>query len=176
MYNYHIVRDSTIGRVESSRKKGKLTNNLFSLCSNSVKKDHIHINESYDKGIFRMTNHTKPNGTGLTRLINAVLCSSKGFSYVWKNEAAFRQEALLCALGVPLALFLGDGGVERSLLAGSVLSILLVELINSSIECVVDRIGSEYHEMSGSAKDIGSAAVSMSIILAAIVWILVLWR
>jgi diacylglycerol kinase (ATP) len=123
-----------------------------------------------------MKSHTKPNGAGLTRLLNAVVCSRKGFSYVWKNEAAFRQEALLCALCVPLALFLGDGGLERALLTGSVLSILLVELINSSIECIIDRIGSEYHELSGSAKDLGSAAVSMSIILTAVIWVLILWR
>lgn len=117
----------------------------------------------------------KPNGTGLKRLIRAVLCSWKGFRYVWKNEEAFRQEVMLCSVCLPLGLILGNDGVERTLLMGSVLLIVLVELLNTSIECAVDRIGSEYHELSGVAKDLGSAAVSTSIIIAALTWILVLW-
>ena len=122
-----------------------------------------------------MNAQRKPNGTGLTRLINAGNCSWKGFTYIWKNEAAFRQEVLLCIVCVPLGLLLGNSGQEKALLIGSVLGILLVELINSAIECVVDRIGTEHHELSGHAKDLGSSAVLMTAVIAAVVWTLVLW-
>ena len=168
------MRHSTIGVGECSRKKEKLTNNLFSLNPNSVKKDHIHINESFFKGIFRMTNHTKPNGAGMTRLINAVLCSSKGFSYVWKNEAAFRQEVLLCLFCIPVALFLGGNGCERAVLIGSLCMVLVVEILNTAIECAIDRIGPEHHELSGAAKDLGSTAVALTLCGTGIVWLLVL--
>ncbi len=117
----------------------------------------------------------KPNGTGLSRILRAGACSWKGFRYIWKNEAAFRQELLLCFFCVPLGLVLGDDGMERALLIGSVLSVVLVELINTSIECAIDRIGTEHHPLSGSAKDLGSAAVFFSIVIAAVVWGLVLW-
>jgi diacylglycerol kinase (ATP) len=121
-----------------------------------------------------MSNQHKPNGTGLTRLLKAGVCSWKGFTYIWKNEAAFRQEMLLCAFCVPLGLLLGNTGLKQALLIGSVLAILLIEIINSAIECVVDRIGSEQHELSAHAKDLGSSAVFMAIFITAVVWILVL--
>ena len=122
-----------------------------------------------------MDGQHKPNGIGLGRIVRAGACSWKGFRYIWQSEAAFRQELLLCVFCIPLGFILGAGGMERALLIGSVLLIVLVELINTSIECAIDRIGTEHHPLSGSAKDLGSAAVSLSIVIAAVVWGLVLW-
>ena len=119
-------------------------------------------------------NQNKPNGTGLARLTRAAVCSWQGFQYIWKNEEAFKQEMLLCLFCIPLGVIFGETGIERALLVGSVLAILLVELINSSVECVVDRIGTEFHELSGAAKDLGSSAVYMSIFIAIVVWFFIL--
>jgi diacylglycerol kinase (ATP) len=111
---------------------------------------------------------------GWRRLINATGYSWAGLKAAWRNEEAFRQEALLCAMLVPLALWLGEGAVERALLIGSLLLVVIVELLNSGIEAVVDRIGQERHELSGRAKDIGSAAVFVALLNAAVVWLLIL--
>ena len=116
----------------------------------------------------------KPGNTGFTRIIKATGYSLKGIKAAYKYEAAFRQEVTASLVLIPLALYLGETGVERALLLGSWLLVPLVELINSSIEAVVDRIGSELHKLSGRAKDIGSASVALAIIIAAIVWALVL--
>jgi diacylglycerol kinase (ATP) len=121
-----------------------------------------------------MKTYSKPNGVGLTRLLKAAACSYNGLIYIWKNEAAFRQESVLCLLGVPLAFFLGDNGCERALMIGSLLMVLLVEVVNSAIECAIDRIGPEQHELSGAAKDLGSTAVTLALCTTAIVWLLVL--
>ncbi len=121
-----------------------------------------------------MIDRNKP--TGLARLLKAFGNSIKGFVGVYKNEAAFRQELLLAIILLPLGLYLGRNGIERALLLGSVLLVLVVEIINSSIEAVVDRIGLERHELSGLAKDLGSAAVFLSLGMVAITWLLVLWR
>lgn len=111
---------------------------------------------------------------GVTRVIRALGSSVKGLVGAFRDEAAFRQE-LACALVViPLGLWLGHNGVERALLIGPVLLILIVELVNSAIEATVDRIGLERHVLAGLAKDIGSAAVFMSFILLGTVWLLVL--
>ena len=120
-----------------------------------------------------MTAEQKVNGTGLARLKRAITCSSAGFAAAWKNEEAFRQELLLCVVLVPLACWLGNNGVERALLIGSLLVVLIVELLNTAVEVVVNRIGLERHELSGLAKDLGSSAVSMSLINAAVIWLLV---
>ena len=113
---------------------------------------------------------------GVTRVVRAIGASVRGLAGAFRDEAAFRQE-LACALVViPLGLWLGRNGVERAVLIGPVFLILIVELINSAIETTVDRIGLERHPLSGLAKDIGSAAVLMSLLLLAVVWILVLWR
>jgi len=112
--------------------------------------------------------------TGWRRLINATGYSWAGLKAAWRNGEAFRQEGLLCAVFVPLALWLGDNAVERSLLIGSLLLIMIVELLNTSIETAIDRIGPEHHELSGRAKDIGSAAVLMALLNAAVVWLLIL--
>lgn len=111
---------------------------------------------------------------GWRRLINATGYSWAGLKAAWRNEEAFRQEALLCGALVPVALWLGASTVERALLIGSLLGVVIVELLNSGIEAVVDRIGQERHELSGRAKDIGSAAVFVALLNAAIVWLLIL--
>ena len=121
-----------------------------------------------------MTEKQKINGAGLVRLIRAIACSRAGFSAAWKNEEAFRQELLLAVVLVPLALWLGDSGVERALLVGSLVLVVLVELINTAVEVVVNRISTDRHELSGLAKDLGSAAVSVSLVHAVVVWLLVL--
>lgn len=112
--------------------------------------------------------------TGLRRLLDATRYSLAGLAEAVRNEAAFRQELFLAALLVPLGLFLGKSGVERALLAGSVLLVLVVELLNSAIEATVDRISLEEHPLAGRAKDLGSAAVMLSLVLLGAVWLLVL--
>ena len=114
------------------------------------------------------------NHSGWRRLVNATGYSWAGLKAAWRNEEAFRQESLLCALLAPLALWLGDSTVERALLIGSLLLIMIVELLNSSLEATIDRIGPERHELSGRAKDIGSAAVFVALLNAALVWLLLL--
>ena len=112
---------------------------------------------------------------GLTRLINALGYSKDGLAAAWKNEAAFREEVLLAAVAFPLAFYLGQTGIERALLAGSILFILIVEILNSAVEAVVDKASPEKHELAKRAKDMGSAAVFLSLINAAAVWACVLW-
>ena len=111
---------------------------------------------------------------GVDRLLRAFGSSGKGFAGAFREEAAFRQELTFACIALPLALWLGHSGVERALLAAPVLLILIVELLNSAIEATVDRIGLERHELAGLAKDIGSAAVMLSFILLAVIWLLVL--
>ena len=100
--------------------------------------------------------------------------SWKGFRGAFREEAAFRQELALAAVVIPVGFWLGQDGVERALLIAPMLLILIVELLNSAIEATVDRIGMERHQLSGLAKDIGSAAVMLSFFLLGIVWLLVL--
>ncbi len=111
---------------------------------------------------------------GLRRLLNATGYSWAGLKAAWFNEEAFRQESLLCLVLTPLALWLGESAVERVLLIGSLLLVVIVELLNSGMEAIVDRIGPERHELSGRAKDIGSAAVFMALLNAALVWTILL--
>ena len=113
---------------------------------------------------------------GLTRLINALGYSKDGLAAAWKNEAAFREEVLLAAMAFPLAFYLGQTGIERALLAGSILFILIVEILNSAVEAVVDKASPEKHELAKRAKDMGSAAVLLSLLNAAVIWACVLWR
>jgi len=112
--------------------------------------------------------------TGINRLINAAGYSWQGLKAAFKHEAAFRQEVFLLLLLVPTALWLGETGVERALLLGSLLLVLIVEILNSAIEAVVDRVSGERHDLSGRAKDLGSAAVLLSLVFTALVWLLVL--
>ena len=113
--------------------------------------------------------------TGLRRVWNAMLYSFAGFRAAWDNEDAFRQETLLAAVMIPLAFWLGEDGVERVLMIGSVLLVLIVELLNSAIEAVVDRVSMELHPLAGRAKDIGSAAVFVSLMNVLLIWALMLW-
>ncbi len=110
----------------------------------------------------------------MTRIVRAFGYSWQGLRFTWREEAAFRQEVLLCALLVPTALWVGRSGVERALLVAPVLLVLVVELLNSAIEAVVDRAGAERHPLSGMAKDMGSAAVLLSFVILGTVWWLVL--
>ncbi len=112
--------------------------------------------------------------SGVTRVLRAFGNSLKGFRGAFREEAAFRQELGLAVIAIPLGLWLGETGVERALLVAPVLLILIVELLNSAIEATVDRIGMERHQLSGLAKDIGSAAVMLSFFLLGTVWLLVL--
>lgn len=112
--------------------------------------------------------------SGWRRLFNATGYSWAGLKAAWHNEQAFRQESLLCLILTPIALWLGENAVERVLLIGSLLLVVIVELLNSGIEAVVDRIGRERHELSGRAKDIGSAAVFLALLNATMVWIILL--
>ncbi|MBC3219488.1 diacylglycerol kinase [Serratia fonticola] len=114
--------------------------------------------------------------TGLTRIIKAAGYSYKGLTAAWQNEAAFRQELVATVVAIIVAVWLDVGTIARILLIGSVLLVMIVEILNSAIEAVVDRVGTEYHELSGRAKDMGSAAVSLAIILALFVWASVLWQ
>lgn len=113
--------------------------------------------------------------TGLVRLWNALGYSKDGLRAAWKHEAAFREEVMLAIVAIPLALYLGKTGVERAMLAGSILLIIIVEILNSAVEAVVDKASPEKHELAKRAKDMGSAAVLLSLIFAASVWGLVLW-
>ncbi len=112
----------------------------------------------------------KHSRTGLSRIIYATGYSMKGFATAWKNEAAFRQEVTLALPLIALSFFLPVSTIEQVLMVGSLVLILIAELLNSAIEAVVDRIGSEHHELSGRAKDIGSAAVFVSLCFAAFTW------
>jgi diacylglycerol kinase (ATP) len=111
---------------------------------------------------------------GIYRLINACFFSAAGFKATWEHEEAFRQEVLLFIVTTPLAIWLARTRIELVLMIGSLVLVLLVELLNSAIEAVVDRVGFEHHELSGRAKDIGSAAVMLSLIWAAVTWALIL--
>lgn len=113
---------------------------------------------------------SKPGKTGIARVVDAFGYSMKGFAAVWKYEAAFRQEVGLAIILIPAAFWLAQTHIELILLIASVFWVLMAELANSSVEAVVDRTGSERHELSGRAKDIGSALVFVSLVLLAIVW------
>ena len=112
--------------------------------------------------------------TGLRRLVNAAGYSVEGLAAAARHEDAFRQELMLAAVMVPLALWLGETGLERALLVASVLLVLIVELLNSAVEATVDRVSLDNHSLAKRAKDIGSAAVMLSLVNLAADWLLVL--
>jgi len=118
--------------------------------------------------------HPHKDATGVRRLVNATRNSLEGLAAAVRHEAAFRQELLLAALLVPLGLWLGEDGISRALLVGSVLLLLVVELLNSAIEAVVDRVSLEHHDLAKRAKDYGSAAVMIALAATALVWLLLL--
>lgn len=117
----------------------------------------------------------KPGNTGIRRILHASKYSAQGFAHAWRHEAAFRQELSLTLVLIPIAFWLGQSAMEKLLLIGSCVFVLVVELLNSAVEATVDRVGQEHHELSGRAKDLGSAAVLLSLLLAAAVWTTVTW-
>jgi diacylglycerol kinase (ATP) len=119
-----------------------------------------------------MTDRHKP--TGITRLLRAFGYSFQGFRHTWREEAAFRQETALALIVVPAGLYFGRSGIERAMLVSPMLLILVVEILNSAVEAVVDRSGTERHHLAGMAKDMGSAAVMLSFVLLGTVWLLIL--
>jgi diacylglycerol kinase (ATP) len=112
----------------------------------------------------------RPKLLGMRRLILAFVNSWKGFRGAFRSEAAFRQEVALAVVMLPLGVYLGKTPVEKALLVASVLLVLIVELLNTGIETVVDRIGLERHELSGLAKDVGSTAVLLSFAVLVVIW------
>jgi diacylglycerol kinase (ATP) len=117
---------------------------------------------------------TDADNRGIRRLIRAAGHSFRGLAAAFRHETAFEQEVALSLVLIPAALWLGDGGVEKAMLIMSWLLVLMFELVNSGIEAVVDRVGTEFHELSGRAKDVGSAAVLLALVNAAVVWFLLL--
>lgn len=101
--------------------------------------------------------------------------SWQGFAAVYRHEEAFRQELLLALFLIPFGLFMGQNGVEKAVLVGTVLLLLLVEILNSALEAVVDRFGEEIHDLSGRAKDMGSSAVFLALVLLVVTWVLVIF-
>ena len=112
--------------------------------------------------------------TGIKRLFNAFKYSVAGTLAAFKHEDAFRQEVILSVVLIPLAIYLGQTVIEQALMIGSILLIIIVELLNSSVEATVDRISIKRHKLAKRAKDIGSAAVFFSLVNAAVVWFLIL--
>ena len=113
--------------------------------------------------------------TGLRRLINAFGYSMEGLSAAYKNEDAFRQELRLALVLIPLAAYLGHNGLERAVMIACVFLVVIVELLNSSVEATVDRISLDHHLLAKRAKDIGSAAVLLSLINLIVVWSLLIF-
>lgn len=118
----------------------------------------------------------KPGNTGLRRILRAARHSSQGLLAAWRHEAAFRQELALTLVLLPVAFWLGQNAYERMLLIAVCLLVLIVELLNSAIEAAIDRHGDDRHELSGRAKDLGSAAVLFSLLLVVLVWGVVAWQ
>lgn len=112
--------------------------------------------------------------TGFTRIYKAAGYSLKGLTAAWKNEAAFREESLVIVPAILLSFYLDVSNIERILMDGSLILVILVELLNSAVEAAIDRIGTEHHELSGRAKDMGSAAVFIAIGFALFTWALIL--
>jgi diacylglycerol kinase (ATP) len=112
--------------------------------------------------------------TGLRRIVLAAKYSWQGLTTCYRKESAFRQELWLAVVLAPLGLWLGSNGIERALLVGSLFIVLIVELLNTGIENTVDRFGNEQHKLSGRAKDMGSAAVMLALVMTGVIWGLVL--
>lgn len=118
----------------------------------------------------------KPDNTGIRRLVRATRYSVQGFVHAWRHEAAFRQELTITLVLLPIGLWLGRTPIERVMLIGSCLLVIVVELLNSAIETTVDRFGEEPHELSGRAKDLGSAAVFVSLVVVGAAWGTITWE
>ena len=114
---------------------------------------------------------SKPGRTGLARVIAACQYSLRGLRAAWHTESAFRQETTLALLLTPVALWLGTSAIERLILIAVLALVLITELLNSAIEAAIDRIGAEHHDLSGQAKDMGSAAVFIALLLTLVTWV-----
>ena len=114
--------------------------------------------------------------TGFTRIIKAAGYSWQGIKAAYKYEAAFRQETWLALVLIPLAIYVAENTTQLALMISSVLLLMLVEILNSAVEAVVDRFGDELHELSGRAKDMASAAVTFSLLIMLLIWGLMLWE
>lgn len=114
---------------------------------------------------------TKPNGTGLVRLVNATRCSIDGLTFAFQKEAAFRQELALSCVLIPIAFFVAQNSIELVLLIAPLLLMLCIECVNSAIEAAIDRISLDIHPLSKQAKDLGSAAVFFSFLLVLLPWV-----
>ncbi len=112
----------------------------------------------------------KPDNTGFLRVVRAARYSAQGLAQAWRHESAFRQELSLTLIMAPIGLWLGRAPLEKTLLVAVCLLVLVVELLNSAVEAAIDRHGSEFHELSGRAKDMGSAAVSIALLIAGMTW------
>ena len=138
---------------------------MFDFCADILNFFQIDFANTWNSSVY------KKNPQGLMRLFKATGYSYKGICAAFKHEAAFREEVLLAAVAIPFAIWLDVSQVERILMISSVLLIVLVELLNSALEAVVDRVGQEHHELSGRAKDMGSAAVFIAMIIAGYIWL-----
>jgi diacylglycerol kinase (ATP) len=114
--------------------------------------------------------------TGLDRILHAAGYSWAGLRAAYRGESAFRQETWMTLIGLPLAFWIGRDWVQVALLAGSLILVLIVELLNSAVEAVVDRVSFEIHDLSKRAKDIASAAVLLSLVLAGGIWAAAIWQ
>ena len=118
----------------------------------------------------------KPGKTGIGRLVDATRYSFQGIAACWKHEAAFRQEALLALILLPFSFFLAANPLQWLMLVTPLFVLLIVELLNSAVENIVDRVGDEHHELSGRAKDMGSAAVFFCLLLTGLTWLAIAWH
>jgi len=127
----------------------------------------------FQGGVIRQVHMGEKKESVLRHIGKAFIWSAAGIKTAWKNELAFRVEAIIIIILIPLGIWLGKSAAERALLIASCLLILIIELLNSAIEAVVDRIGTEHHELSGRAKDMGSAAAFFAMLTAGIIWALI---
>jgi diacylglycerol kinase (ATP) len=118
----------------------------------------------------------KPGNTGITRIIKAFGFSMKGFKAAWQYEAAFRQETMLAIVLFPLAFWLAENTAQLMVLLMTLFVVVITEILNSAVEAVVDRVSAEQHSLAGRAKDMGSAAVFLSLVMTAVVWGVVLYE
>jgi diacylglycerol kinase (ATP) len=123
---------------------------------------------------YQIEDNPHKGNKGLTRAFRAAINSWNGLIYAYKEESAFRQELALSMILIPLAIYLPVTPIEKILLIASVILVLVIELLNSSVEAAIDRISFEVHDLSKRAKDFGSAAVMLALLLCALTWIIIL--
>jgi diacylglycerol kinase (ATP) len=123
---------------------------------------------------YQVENNPHKGNKGLTRAFRAAINSWNGLIYAFKEESAFRQELALSLILIPLAIYLPVTPIEKILLIASVILVLIIELLNSSVEAAIDRISFEVHDLSKRAKDFGSAAVMLALLLCGLTWVIIL--